>query len=385
MILKPRIRAALCLLLCAALLVPTALAAPVPPEVTAESMVLMEQSTGTILAEKNSHAAMPPASVTKIMSLLLVMEALDKGMINLDTPVTVGPNAKDKGGSQIYLEVGEIMCVQDLLKSVVVASANDATCALAEHLAGSEEAFVAQMNQRAQELGMADTHFVNCTGLDAEGHVTSAYDIALMSRELLKHPQIREYTTIWMDTVRDGSFGLSNTNKLIRFYPGATGLKTGFTSVAGYCISATAQRDGMELICAIMKEATPDARTTTAKAMLDYGFANYALVSATADQVLLPIPVTLGTMAEVQPVLQAADGVLLEKSEVAGLTRELVLPETLEAPIEEGQQLGMLTLRGSSGVLREVSIVAGHGVQRLTVGDLFQQLLSSALGCQVKS
>ncbi len=382
---KQRGKTVLCLLLCAALLVPGALAAPAPPEVTAESVVLMEKSTGTILAEKNSHEARPPASVTKIMSLLLVMEALDKGVITLDTPVTVGPAAKEKGGSQIYLEVGEVMPVRDLLKSVVVASANDATCALAEHLAGSEEAFVAQMNQRAQELGMADTHFVNCTGLDAEGHVTSAYDIALMSRELLKHEQIKEYTTIWMDTVRDGSFGLSNTNKLIRFYPGATGLKTGFTSVAGYCISATAERDGMELICAIMKEATSDARTVTAKAMLDYGFANYALVSATADQVLLPVPVTLGTLPEVQPVLQAADAVLLEKGEAANLTRELSLPETLEAPIEEGQQLGMLTLSGSGGVLREVPVVAGHSVQRLTVGDLFRELLSAALGCGAES
>lgn len=371
----------LCLVLCFVLVGSAALAAPEPPEVTAESVVLMERETGTILAEKNSHEQLCPASVTKIMSLILIMEAIDNGTITLDTEVTVGEGAAGKGGSQIFLEVGEVMRVEDLLKSIVVASANDATTAMAEHLAGSEEAFVGRMNEKAQSLGMNDTHFVNCTGLDAEGHVTSAYDIALMSRELLRHELIKNYTTIWMDTVRNGEFGLSNTNKLIRFYNGATGLKTGFTNTAGYCISATAQRDGMELICAIMKESTSDARTATAKAMLDFGFANYALVSVTADTVLLPIPVVLGELAEVQPELQAADKVLLEKAQTGELTRELELVESVEAPVEEGQVLGKMTLKSPSGVLAEVNVVAGHGVERLSLWKIFNQYLQAALGC----
>ena len=251
-------------------------------EVAGKSAVLMDVATGTVIYESNAHEALPPASVTKVMTMLLIMEAIDSGKIGWDDSVTASEAAAEKGGSQIYLKVGETMTVSDMVKSIAVSSANDCACAMAEHLAGSEGAFVEQMNKRAKELGMNDTNFVNCTGLDdapeAAEHRTSAYDIALMSRELLKnHPDIKKFTTIWMDTVRGGAFGLANTNKMVRFYSGCTGLKTGFTSGAGYCLSSSAQRDGMELIAVVMGSATSQERFAACKSMLDYGFANFAL------------------------------------------------------------------------------------------------------------
>ena len=255
---------------------------------TSHAALLMEKTTGQILYAQNEHDALPPASVTKIMTVLLTMEAIDSGRIALDDVVTVSAYAAGMGGSQVFLAEGEQITVDELLKAVCVSSGNDAAVALAEHVAGVTELFVEQMNNRARELGMKDTHFANCTGLTAENHVTSAYDIALMSRELLlHHPQIRSYTTIWMDTLRDGTFGLSNTNKLIRFYDGATGLKTGFTQEAGYCISATAERDGMELIAVIMKGATSDSRNTDAKTLLNYGFSTYTLLTVQPKE---PLP-----------------------------------------------------------------------------------------------
>lgn len=252
-------------------------------QVAGKSSVLMDAATGTVLQENNAHEPLAPASVTKIMTMLLIMEAVDSGKITMEDTVTASETAAAKGGSQIYLKAGETMSVSDMLKSIAVSSANDCACAMAEHLAGSEEAFVEQMNRRAGELGMENTHFVNCTGLDdgpdADQHRTSAYDIALMSRELMRnHPDIKKFTTIWMDTVRDGAFGLSNTNKLIRFYQGATGLKTGFTSGAGYCLSATAEREGMELIAVVMGADTAANRNTACKQLLDYGFANFAVI-----------------------------------------------------------------------------------------------------------
>ena len=267
-------------------------------DIDGKSALLMDVATGTVLYEKNAHEALPPASVTKIMTMLLIMEAIDSGKIRWEDTVTASESAAAKGGSQIYLKVGETMSVSDMVKSIAVSSANDCACAMAEHLAGSESAFVDLMNARAKELGMNDTHFVNCTGLDdgadAAEHRTSAYDIALMSRELLgNHPDIKKYTTIWMDTVRDGQFGLSNTNKLIRFYSGATGLKTGFTSGAGYCLSATAQREGMELIAVVMGCETGQKRTAACKAMLDYGFANFAVITPTPEEAVT-VPVALG-------------------------------------------------------------------------------------------
>ena len=254
-------------------------------ELNAKSALLMDVATGTVLYEKDCHERLAPASVTKVMTLLLIMEAVDSGTIRLTDQVTASEAAAAKGGSQVYLKVGETMSVTDMLKSIAVSSANDCACAMAELLAGSESAFVEKMNRRAEELGMADTHFVNCTGLDdspeAQNHRTSAYDIALMSRELLKnHPDIKQYTTIWMDTVRGGAFGLSNTNKLIRFYPGATGLKTGYTSGAGYCLSASAKREGMELIAVVMGCESSQKRTADCKALLDYGYAAYSVVRA---------------------------------------------------------------------------------------------------------
>ena len=252
------------------------------PEVKAKSAVLMDVETGTLLSEQNAHEPLAPASVTKVMTMLLIMEAIDSGKIGWEDTVTASEEAAAKGGSQIYLKVGETMTVSDMVKSIAVSSANDCACAMAEHLAGSEAAFVDQMNTKAKELGMNDTNFVNCTGLDdganADEHKTSAWDIALMSRELLtKHPAIKDFTTIWMDTIREGTFGLSNTNKLVRFYPGATGLKTGFTASAMYCLSATAERDGMELIAVVMGAPSSAARFTACKQLLDYGFAGWGV------------------------------------------------------------------------------------------------------------
>lgn len=354
-------------------------------DVTAPSAILIEQSTGTVLYEKNSHERLAPASVTKVMTLLLVMEALDSGRISWEDTVVTSEAAAAKGGSQIYLEVGESMPLTDMLKSVVVSSANDCATALAEHVAGSEEAFVAMMNQRAQELGMEDTNFVNCTGLDdeeaASEHLTSCYDIAIMSRELLNHDEIREYTTIWMDSVRDGQFGLSNTNKLVRFYQGATGLKTGFTSSAGYCLSASAERDGVEFIAVVMHCETSDQRFSSCKAMLDYGFANYTLISPTTDTELDSVPVTVGKTSSVTPVLSDAENLLVGKSEAANVERVVELAETVEAPVEEGQKLGTLTLKAGDTVLAEIPIVAETAVERLSWWDAALRILQKACLC----
>ena len=280
--------------------------------VQAEAALLMEKETGQVLYAKNEHQALEPASVTKVMTLLLVMEAIDRGTLAYDDVVTVSDYAASMGGSQIFLSPGEQITVEDLLKGVCVSSGNDAAVALAEQVAGVTELFVEQMNNRARELGMQDTHFVNCTGLPAEGHVTSAWDIAVMSRELIRrHPDIRRFTTIWMDTLRDGQFQLSNTNKLIRFYEGATGLKTGSTDSARYCISATAEREGMELIAVILGAPTSNDRFEGAKALLNYGFAAYALVPVAPSEPLTPVPVTLGTAASVQPGLAQERQLLL--------------------------------------------------------------------------
>ena len=308
-------------LICVGLALLTAVMMAVPAQgatiqLSAPSAILIDQATGTVLYEENAHERLAPASVTKVMTLLLVLEALDQGRIGWDDQVIASAAAAGKGGSQIYLEEGEQMPLRDMLKSVVVSSANDCATALAEHVVGSEAAFVEQMNRRAAELGMEDTHFVNCTGLDdgaeAGEHLTSAYDIALMSRELLNHDEIREYTTIWMDTVRNGTFGLSNTNKLVRFYAGTTGLKTGYTSGAGYCLSASAMREDMELIAVVMHCASSTDRFESAKALLDWGFANYCLVAPVLEDQTLAVPVLLGTDAQIFPVLDRADPVLLE-------------------------------------------------------------------------
>ena len=344
---------------------------------TSHAALLMEKSTGEILYAQNEHDALPPASVTKIMTVLLTMEAIDDGRISLEDMVAVSAYAAGMGGSQVFLAEGEQMSVDDLLKAVCVSSGNDAAVALAEHVAGVTELFVEQMNNRARELGMKDTYFVNCTGLTAEGHVTSAYDIALMSRELLlHHPQVRNYTTIWMDTLRSGTFGLSNTNKLIRFYDGATGLKTGFTQEAGYCISATAERDGMELIAVIMKGNTSDSRNTDAKTLLNYGFSTYTLADIQPEEPLPTLPVTLGAADTVALTLpEEGRTLLLEKSQTGGLTQTLDLPETVSAPIRAGQQLGTLTVSRESQTLLTVPVVAAEEVPALTWWEMTGRML----------
>ena len=345
------------------------------PEVGGKSAYLIDVATGTTLGEFNAHERLAPASVTKVMTMLLIMEAVDSGKIGWEDIVTTSEAAAAKGGSQIYLKVGEQMTVRDMMKSIAVSSANDCACAMAEHLAGSEAAFVQQMNQRAQELGMADTHFVNCTGLDdgeeAREHRTSAHDIALMSRELLKnHPDVRQFTTIWMDTVRQGAFGLSNTNKLIRFYPGATGLKTGFTSGAGYCLSASAQRDGMELVAVVMGADSSKTRFNACKQLLDYGFANFALVQP--DICDTPaVTVELGTAKTVSPQLGEDGTLLVEKSLRSTVTAQVELEETVEAPVSRGQRLGTLTYRSGEQILRQIPLVAEQEVPRLSWKQMF--------------
>ena len=348
-------------------------------EVAAKSALLMDMTTGAVLYEQNAHEKLAPASVTKVMTMLLIMEAIDSGKIGWNDTVTVSESAAAKGGSQIYLKVGETMSVSDMLKSVAVSSANDCACALAEHIAGSESAFVEKMNIRASQLGMNDTHFVNCTGLDddpnAREHLTSAYDIALMSRELmLNHPDIQKFTTIWMDTVRNGAFGLSNTNKLIRFYPGATGLKTGFTSGAGYCLSATAQRDGLSLIAVVMGAKTSQERFAGCKAMLDYGFANFALVKPE-----LPtdnsIPIKLGTQKHVTAIPSEDVKLLIDKGQKDQVNIQVALEECLTAPVSKGQKIGTLTVRVGEQILRQVPMVANDTVPRLTWWELFVQIL----------
>ena len=346
------------------------------PAVDAGAAILMEKETGTILYEQNSHDKLEPASVTKVMTLLLVMEAVDEGRVSLDDLVTVSAHAAGMGGSQTYMEQGEQFTVRDMLKAVAVVSGNDAAVALAEHLSGSEESFVALMNRRAAELGMTDTAFQNCTGLPAAGHLTSAHDIAVMSRELiLNHPGIREFTTIWMDSIRDGAFQLVNTNKLIRFYEGATGLKTGSTDAALYCLSATAEKDGMELIAVILKAPTSDVRFASAQALLNFGFANYTLTDVYPSQALPPIDVLLGEQAQVQGVLSRSSRILVEKTELNAVTTELTLCENVEAPVEAGQKLGEMKVLVNGQVRETIPIVAARAVERLTVPGIFLRFL----------
>lgn len=357
--------------------IPIARAAEI--EVAAPSAILMDAATGTVLYEKNANEKLPPASVTKVMTLLLVMEALERGQISMEDQVIASEAAAGKGGSQVYLEPGEQMSMDEMLKSVVVSSANDCATALAEHVAGSEAAFVEQMNRRAAELGMTDTHFVNCTGLDDEPnaaeHLTTAHDIAIMSRQLLMHDKIRDYTTIWMDTVRNGEFGLSNTNKLVRFYEGTTGLKTGYTSSAGHCLAASAQRDGIELIAVVLHCDSSADRFESAKALLNYGFANYALIDPLPEEPLPTVQVKLGKESLLTPTLQASAPILIQKSQRSKVSKTITLSEEIEAPIEAGAQLGVMTLYTPEEVLAEIPIIAPKAVEKLSIWDLALRLL----------
>lgn len=351
-----------------------------PLPLSSASALLMEKETGTVLLQQNAHQKLEPASVTKVMTLLLVMEAVDSGRLSLDESVPVSAHAAGMGGSQVYLKEGERLSVSDLIKCVAVVSGNDCAVALAERLSGSESAFVEQMNQKAQALGMEDTHFVNCTGLPAPGHLTSAYDIALMSRQLLlHHPDIRQYTTIWTDSIRNGAFGLTNTNRLIRFYDGATGLKTGFTASAQYCMSAAAQRNGMELIAVVMKAPTTAQRFQDASCLLDYGFANYALLTPQPEGPLAPIDVLLGQSKTVQPQLQRECRLLVEKAQADQITTRVDLARDVQAPVDPGQTLGEFQVYVGEQLRDTVPIVAAQGVERLSVPGLFSQLFRRLL------
>lgn len=355
------------------------------PEFAGKSWCLIDAATGTLLRAYNEHEPLAPASVTKVMTLLLIMEAIDSGTLKWSDTVTASEAAAAKGGSQVYLKVGETMTVEEMVKSIAVSSANDCACAMAEKIAGSEAAFVEKMNARAKELGMNDTHFVNCTGLDdganASEHRTSAWDIALMSRELLtKHPDIKKYTTIWMDTVRNGAFGLSNTNKLVRFYDGCTGLKTGFTSGAGYCLSASAQRDGLELIAVVMGAKTSPERFDACRGLLDWGFATFGLYTPELPE-LTPIPVKLGRSDSVAPVPQTSPQLLVEKGDLSRLTTEFTLEPELSAPVAQGQTVGLLTVLREGEVLAEIPLVAQSAVERLTFADMFRLILGKVAMC----
>ncbi len=370
-----RIAALALALLC---LAPARAYAAAPVEVTAPSAILMEKTTGKVLYSHEADAQYEPASVTKVMTLLLVMEAIDSGALGWDDLVTASPHAISMGGSQIWLKENEQMTVRDMVKAVTVVSANDCAVALAEHIAGSEPAFVDRMNEKARELGMERTNFVNCTGLPVQGHLTCAHDIALMSRELiLRHPSIREYTTIWMDTLRDGAFQLSNTNRLIFYYEGATGLKTGFTDTALYCLSATAERDGMELIAVVMHAPTSNDRFDSAKALLNYGFANYAITPVYPDQAIPPVPVLLGTKDTVQPVTQRECSILLEKGKTGSVTTQMELADSVEAPVEQGQKLGVLKVLVDGEQVDAIDLVAADEVPRLGFGGILRRFLNT--------
>ena len=346
-----------------------------------KSAILMEASTGAILFEQNAEEALPPASVTKVMTLLLVMEAIRDGKLGYDDMVTASAHACSMGGSQIYLEEGEQMTVEDMIKSVVIASANDAAVALAEHIAGTEEAFVNRMNERAAELSMANTHFENTNGLDdtVSNHVTSAKDIAIMSRELLRYEKITEYSSIWMDTIRNGEFGLTNTNRLVRFYNGATGLKTGSTAKAGFCVSATAERGGMELICVIMAAPSRDIRNAAATALLDWGFANYAICEQSGGQIE-PIPVVGGVQSVCNASYEAFRTVL-NKSDQNKIQSSVELPERLTAPVEKGQKIGEIVYTLNGQEIGRIPVTAEETIEEIGFWDVILGLLKTISLC----
>lgn len=357
-----------------------------PVDVKAKSAVLMDQTTGTVLMKMNENQKLYPASVTKIMSMLLVAEAIDNNTIRLTDEVTVGTEASKKGGSQIWLKEGETMTVEELLKATAVYSANDACTALGEYIAGSDEGFVIMMNERAQELGMKNTHFDNCTGLDdtTQTHLTTAYDIALMSRELMKHQLIMQYTRIWMDSLRDGKTELVNTNKLIRFYEGATGLKTGTTSKAGCCISATATRDGTSLIAVVMGADNSKDRFEGAKAMLNWGFANYETVTPKIDKTLIAdVNIIMGEERKITPQISGDSQFLIPKGKKKDLTQEINLAAAVEAPVESNQTLGTVTVKLNGNKLGEYRLTAPHYVERLTFAAVFRRMICSV--CKQKN
>lgn len=349
------------------------------PTLTAKAAILMDASTGKVLFEQKADDCLPPASVTKIMTLLLVAEAIDRGELAFTDTVVASAEASQMGGSQIYLKENEEMTVDELLKATVVASANDAAYALAEYVGGSCEAFVEQMNRRATELGMTGTTFYNPTGLPAQGHVSTARDIALMSRELLKHTFIFDYTSIWMDYLRDGQTMLVNTNKLIRRYSGATGLKTGSTDEAGYCVSATAERDGLSLIAVVLGSPSGAERFDDAKQLLDYGYMRYCLTTPVLPEKVEDYPVENGKVTSVKVTVGKASPILLQKGEEEKLKVTVSEPVTLTAPVEQGQKVGEVTVSLDGEVLQTVPITAAEKVEKLTWWYLFSGILRNFL------
>lgn len=342
------------------------------------SALLMDAKTGQVLFEQNADEALPPASVTKIMTLLLVMEAIDAGRLALGDTVTASAHAASMGGSQVYLKEGEAMTVEEMLKCVIIASANDCAVALAEHVAGNEAAFVRQMNVRAAELGMKNTNFENTNGLDdtATHHVTSARDIAIMSRALITHPTILKYSGIWMDTVRDGTFGLTNTNRLVRFYRGCTGLKTGSTARAGFCISATAERDGVSLIAVVMAAPTRDIRNQTVASLLDYGFANFDTYEAEGGELTHPVK---GGVTDICKLTYQPFALSVKKGDVTRVTQKIELDEALAAPLSQGDAVGRVVYSLDGREIGTVPIVAAQSVEKIGFFTLFCRILSKML------
>lgn len=344
----------------------------------AKSAILMEESTGNILYESNPDERLPIASVTKVMTMLLIMEAVDSGKISLDDMVTVSENAMSYGGSTMFLETGEQLTVNDMLKGIAVASANDGCVAMAEHLAGSESAFVDMMNEKAKELGMENTHFMNTNGLDEDDHYSSARDVAIMSRELMKHETIFNYTSIWMDTLRGGKFQLANTNKLIRFYDGANGLKTGSTSKALCCLSAAAKRNDMQLIAVVLGAPTSAERFASAKSLLDYGFANYAVnTQITAGDEVQKIAVEKGVDKEVGVVAGDSCSTLVKKGQEDNITKEIKIDETITAPIEAGQKIGTMTISRDSEVIADIDLNASSAVEKKGIGLIIKDFFAT--------
>lgn len=370
------------ILLFSLLFTSSAYAAPLTGDsigISAPSAILIEKETGQVIYEKDADLELFPASVTKIMTLLLICEAVESGRINLEDTVTASARAASFGGSCVYLEAGEQMSVSEMIKCIAVVSANDCAVAMAEYLSGSEEQFVRRMNERAAELGMTHTVFTGCTGLFDDGrHHTTARDVAVMSRELIRHDMIKDYTTIWMDSIRGGEFGLSNTNKLVYWYPGCTGLKTGYTSTSLYCLSATAERDGTEFIAVVMKCESADKRNEDAQRLLDYAFANCELCSLSAGQRTPEIPVILGRAERVRTEYGNGDYILIPKG--CRPEFELDIPASLPAPVHAGGRVGTLTVSAEGRTLAEIPLCAAEEVARLGFGGIFSALALSLFG-----
>lgn len=348
--------------------------------ISAPSALLMEASTGKILFEKNSHEQRPCASVTKVMTLLLVFEAIDSGKIDFDDMVTTSEHASSMGGSDIWLEPGEVMSVHDMIKATVVASANDAAVALAEHICGSEDLFIDKMNEKAKELGMKDTVFKNCNGLDEEGHITSAYDVAIMSRELIKHEKVFHYTSIWLDNLRGGKTQIVNTNKLLKTYNGITGLKTGTTNDAGCCMAATAKRGSVSLISVVLGCNTGKERFADAAALLDYGFANISVKELTLpDKMPKKIAVNNGMEKEVSLKCNVSDSIVIDKSKSAEIISTIDLPESIDAPVAKNQKIGTIKYSVNDSVVKKYDIVAIENVEKTSFLSVFAELFNSII------